>query len=372
MKNIIIPDYNKSLMNISTSILKHYNVETKFSTLPELDKKLEENYRNVILILVDAMGSEILKKHLNETEYLRNNQIDILTSVFPSTTVAATTSILTAKPPINTGWIGWFQYIKEEDRSVIFFYNQDFYDNQYKFDYNVGEKYAPITKIYDLIENKNKDVIAKEIFPEFRIPEHKEFKDVCNTILKETKNNNRNFIYAYWDKLDTYLHQEGTESEKVRNHLKEINGNIEELMADLGDDSIVIITADHGQIDVEEIILFDYKDITDTFRHNPSIEARATAFFIKEGEEKNFENNFNKHFRDKFILFKSEDFIESKLLGDDSKHYKLKEFLGDYFAIAIDKYSFKMVLSKKGFTAQHAGLTKDEMLIPLIVISPKK
>ena len=50
----------------------------------------------------------------------------------------------------------------------------------------------------------------------------------------------------------------------------------------------------------------------------------------------------------------------------------MREFLGDYFSIAIDKYSFKLSNSKKGFKAQHAGLTKDEMLIPLIVFSPKK
>ncbi len=372
MKNIVMPDYNKCLMNISTSILRHYNVETKFSTLPNLDFELNKNYRNVIVILVDAMGSEILNKNSEETVFLRGKMIDTLTSVFPSTTVAATTSILTGKPPVNTGWIGWLQYVKEEDRSVIFFYNKDFYDNDYEFDYNVGERYAPITKIYELIEKNSPDVLAKEIFPEFRVPEHKKFNDICNTIIKETKNDKKNFIYAYWDKLDTYLHQTGTESKKVKTHLKEIDQDIKNLCNELGDDSLVIITADHGQIDIEEIVLFEYKDITDTFKHNPSIEARATAFFIKEGLEEKFVNSFNKHFRDKFILIKSSEFLESKFLGDDEVQYKVKEFLGDYFAIAIDKYSFKLVNSKRGFAAQHAGLTKDEMLIPLIVHSPKK
>ncbi|MCK5731504.1 MAG: nucleotide pyrophosphatase, partial [Tenericutes bacterium] len=65
MKNIIFPDYNKCLMNISTSIIKHYGAGTKFSTLPILDNELDKDYRNVVVILVDAMGSEILKKHQN-------------------------------------------------------------------------------------------------------------------------------------------------------------------------------------------------------------------------------------------------------------------------------------------------------------------
>ena len=113
-------------------------------------------------------------------------------------------------------------------------------------------------------------------------------------------------------------------------------------------------------------------EIVNTFKHKPSVEARATAFFIKEGMEDKFVENFNKEFRDYFILYKSEDFLKTKFLGDDAIHPKLKEFLGDYFSIAIDKYSFKLVNSKQSFKAQHAGLTTDEMLIPLIMFPQKK
>ncbi len=372
MKNIVFPDYNKCLMNITTTILKHYNVKTEFTVLQCLEKELNKNYRNVVLILVDAMGSEILKKHPNETEFLRENQIETLTTVFPSTTVAATTSILTGKPPVNTGWIGWLQYIKEEDRSVIFFFNKDFYDEKHKFDYSVSEKYAPVKQIYGLIEEKNPDIKTKEIFPEFRTPEHKTFRDECETIIKETKTEGRHFVYSYWDKLDTLLHRTGTTSVKVKNHINDINESVKYLIDELDDDTLVIITADHGQIDIEELELWNYEDIINTFKHNPSIEARATAFFIKDDQEEAFVNAFNKHFSEYFILYKSEDFLNTKILGDAEEHYKVKEFLGDYFAIAIDKYAFKLSNSKRVFKAQHAGLTKDEMLIPLIIFSPKK
>ncbi|XMB71453.1 alkaline phosphatase family protein [Mycoplasmatota bacterium WC30] len=372
MKNIVFPDYSHCLMNITTSILKHYSVETEFSSLLSLEKELNKNYRNVVLILVDAMGSEILKKHQNETKFLRENEIETLTTVFPSTTVSATTSVLTGRPPVNTGWIGWLQYIKEEDRSVIFFFNKDFYDENHEFDYSVCEKYAPVKRIYELIEEKNPDVNTKEIFPEFRTPEHKTFRDECETIIKETKTKGKHFIYSYWDKLDTLLHKTGTTSEKVKNHLYDINEDVKYLIDGLDDDTLVIITADHGQIDIEELELWKYEDVISNFKHNPSIEARATAFFIKEGQEEEFVNAFNKHFGEYFILYKSEDFLKTKILGNAEEQYKVKEFLGDYFAIAIDKYAFKLSDSKRVFKAQHAGLTKDEMLIPLIVFSPKK
>ncbi len=372
MKNIIIPDYNHCLMNITTTILKHYNVPTSYKSINILERELNKNYRNVVLILVDAMGSVILKKHSEEVKYLIENQKDELTTVFPSTTVSATTSILTGKPPVNTGWIGWLQYIKEEDKSVILFLNKDFYNDKTTFDYNISEKFVSVTKIYELIEKYNPNVKTKEIFPEFREPNHKTFKDLCDSIIKETEKPDKHFIYAYWDKLDTYLHKTGTLSNKVHNHLKEINENVERLIRKLDDDTLVIITADHGQIDIEEVVLWDYPKIVDTFKHKPSVEARATAFFIKEGMEEQFVKNFNKEFKDYFILYKSEDILKAKFLGNDVAHPKLKEFLGDYFSIAIDKYSFKLVNSKQSFKAQHAGLTIDEMLIPLIISSHKK
>jgi len=372
MLNLILPDYDKSLLNITSTILRYYGISTPYKSIEVLEKELKKDYRNVVVFLVDAMGSEILKKHPDESRYLINNQIDVLTTVFPSTTVSATTSVLTGNPPIVNGWIGWLQYIKEEDRSIIFFLNKDFYDEKHEFDYNVSEKFAPVTKIYELIENKNPAVKAIEIFPEFKTPEHKTFKDLCNTVLKSTLEEGKHFIYAYWDKVDTYLHKNGTTSTVVKEHLNEINNDIQEFVSKLGDDTLVIITADHGQIDIEEVELFNYLNIVDTFRHNPSIEARATAFFIKPGMEEQFEREFNKNFSECFILYKSDDFLKMKLLGFGEEHYKLREFLGDYFSIAIDKYSFKLVDSKREFKAQHAGLTKDEMLIPLIVLNQKK
>ena len=372
MKNIVIPDYQNCLMNISTSILRHYGVDTPFATLGILDKELAKGYRNVVVILIDAMGSEILKKHPEQTEYLLANQKDILTTVFPSTTVSATTSMLTGRPPIINGWIGWLQFIKEEERSVIFFLNKDFYDDTHEFNYNVSEKYAPITKIYELIENNSPDVSAVEIFPEFKTPEHKTFKDICDSILRTTQAKGKHFVYAYWDKVDTYLHKYGTTSDIVRDHLDEIDKDMRSLIENLGDDTLVIVTADHGQIDIEEIELWNYPDIIDTFEHKPSIEARATAFFIKEGMKDQFEKEFNKHFNEYFILYKSEDFLKTKYLGEAKEHHKLKEFLGDYFSVAVDKYSFKLVDSKRSFKAQHAGLTKDEMLTPMIMFNPKK
>ena len=41
MQELIYPDYNNSILNLITSILKYYNVETKHDSLKILDEKLK-------------------------------------------------------------------------------------------------------------------------------------------------------------------------------------------------------------------------------------------------------------------------------------------------------------------------------------------
>lgn len=373
MKNIIFPDYSRSLLNITSTILDYYGVPTKHPVLPELKEILNKrNYRNVVYLLVDAMGAEILKYHQSQACCLLSNQIETLTTVFPSTTVSATTSVLTGESPMTTGWLGWLQYFKEVKRSMILFLNTDFYDADFKIDYHVSEKYLPIQKIYEKIEKASPDVTTKEIFPEFRNPEHKTFRDLINSVITLTKNDGRHFIYAYWDKLDTYLHKYGTTSLKVKQHIEEIDHDLVYLQEQIEGDTLVIVTADHGQLDIEEIELWSYQDIIDTFEHDPSIEARATAFFIREGMKERFQTLFTEHFGDAFMLLTSEEFLATGLLGPGPQQARVKEFLGDFMAIAIDRFSFKLSHSKRAFKAQHAGLTKEEMLIPLIVLNQQK
>ncbi len=372
MYKLVYPDYDHSIMNITNSILEYYGAEHKHATLPILDKELAKKYRNVVLFLVDAMGSEILLRHKKNAKLLLKYQKDVLTSVYPSTTVAATTSVLTGLSPVETGWIGWFQYIKEEDKSIIFYFNEDFYDNSYKFDYNVSEKYVPVVDVYTKIKNARSDVHTEEIFPEFREPKHNKFIKICETIAEKTKLPGENYIYAYWEKLDSYMHKEGPGAEKILNHVKEINDGFKYLQENIADDTLLILTADHGQVDIEEIPIDDYPDLVETFVHAPSIETRATAFFIKEDKKAEFEEAFLKHFRDKFILMKSEDVLKSHLLGFGKPHERVKEFLGDYMALAIDKYVFRMAKGDMApFKGQHAGLRKEEMLVPLIIYAKK-
>ena len=111
-------NYNKCLTNVANSILKYYDLKTYHSTLKELDDILEEKrYKNIILMLYDGMGSNILKRNLSSNSFLNKNKLMNIDAVFPATTTASTTSVLSGKNPNEHGWLGWDLYFKEFDNT---------------------------------------------------------------------------------------------------------------------------------------------------------------------------------------------------------------------------------------------------------------
>lgn len=101
-KNIVLPNYNHSILCTITSILKYYNVETNHNSSEKLDKLLNErNYKNIIFLILDGLGEHILKD-ISLNGFFKENQIDCVTSVYPSTTTAALTTYYSGKPPYET------------------------------------------------------------------------------------------------------------------------------------------------------------------------------------------------------------------------------------------------------------------------------
>lgn len=372
MEKYAVPDYQNSIINVTGSILKHYHVETRLASLPNLDAELSKGYKNVVLFLVDAMGSFAIKRFLSKKAALNINKRSDITSVFPSTTVAATTAVISGKSPIESGWIGWSQYFHEEGKTIILFHNTDYYNDSIAIDHPIADTVLNYQSIYAQIEAANADVNTHELFPAFRIPEHDTVEKLCQAIIKTTQTPGKNFIYAYWDKLDTIMHQYGPSSREAKLMVRQINEAYQRMIESLTDDTIVIVIADHGQVAVKPLPLKNYPDLEETFLHKPSVESRMTAFFIKPDQKEIFVSRFQKHFKNKYVLFSADEIIQKGWFGHGIPHPRFREFLGDYLAIAIGHYYFQLLEYPIAMKGQHASILLDEMMVPLIVHSPKK
>lgn len=364
MKEVKV-DYNDCLTNLSNSLLKYFDVETKHSTLKDIDEILENKKpKNVIVLLYDGMGSNILERNLDKNSFLRVNKLRNFCSVFPPTTTAATTSLQSALNPVEHGWLGWDLYFKDEDKIVTMFLNTIKDTEVQASEENLAKKYYGFENIIKSIKEKHD---AYGLFP-FGENAYESLDDMNERIIELTKQDGKKLIYAYSDEPDHTCHEKGTSSLEVIELYKTLNYKTEELCNNL-EDSIVIVIADHGHIDVTDIVLKDYPDIFNMLTRNTSIEGRACNFFVQEEKKDEFIKLFNEYFGKDFKLYTKEQVIENNIFGTGKSHERFEDSLGDFLAIGITNKYFRYDENSVLFKSTHAGSTDEEVYIPLIVIN---
>ncbi|MBO4390015.1 MAG: alkaline phosphatase family protein [Lachnospiraceae bacterium] len=363
VKRLIWPDYNNCIANLPNSILKKFGVEPLHSTLPLLDHHLEKEYKNIVVLLLDGMGIKIMERHLKEDGPFRTHLAGEYLSTFLSTTTAATTSVLSGLHPCEHGWLGWDCYYPSVDKNITVFLNTEQITEQPAADYNVAWTVTPYVNIINRLKEAGE---TAHLIAPFNDPSIKCIEDVCDQVRLRCEEPGKKYLYAYWDEPDGVLHRYGGGTEKVLDEMAHLEETVARLAEDL-EDTLLIVTADHGHIDTESVMLFDYPELTDCLVRWPSLEPRAINFFVKEEKKEFFEREFDRLFGDKFILMPMEQVIRLDLMGTGTPHKEFRGMLGNYLAIAIT--DFTIYFTEERWLSMHGSLTEDEMRIPLIIFS---
>ncbi len=395
LKNLpVMPDYRSCLVNLSNSILKKFGAEMTAETLPLADRYLEGEYRNIVVLLLDAMGTSILEKHLDPDGFFRSHLAGSFDSVYPPTTVAATTSVLSGLYPNEHGWLGWDVYYPQIGKNVTVFTNAEqlrekegaapaaeYPDGAPRWtkdsleeplpaaEYNVGFRYAPYKNIIEKINEAGGEAYAS--MP-FLPPYPQTLEAILGRVEELCAKPGRKFIYAYWNEPDSTMHRTGTVSSETHATVTELEKMVEKTVSGLSD-TLFMIIADHGHMDSRNCCLLDYPEILDCLVRQPSFEPRTLNLFVREECRVVFPEIFRKYFGDSFILLTREEAISGKLFGTGRDHAALKQMIGDYVALAVsDRSVFNTHLEAQEMPGGHAGLTREEISVPLIVIEKQR
>lgn len=359
-------NYNECLTNLACSIRKYFGLDYKHNTLEYIDSLLTENKpENVVLMLFDGMGANIIDRILDKNSFFIKNKYKNITTVFPATTTAATISVRTGLNPCEHGWIGWNVYLKPIDKIITLFKNKEKGKEEISQEFlNIADKMKNNTIVSDI--NQKTNYRAVEFFP-FGENAYENIDDMLTKIQLEINKPGKKFIYAYDDEPDHSMHKYGCDSLICQELIKERNGKVEEFCNNLSN-TLVIIVADHGHLNVENIYLNDFEELKNMLISPTSIEQRAISFRVKKEYLNEFSTLFNKLFGKYFKLYSKKEVLENNLFGIGDKHEYFDSALGDYLAIAI---SNKCLVSDgdDAKVSHHAGYTDDEIYIPLIVIN---
>ena len=379
-QDIVLPDYNHCILSTITSILKNYHVETQHKSLEALDKELNNHYKNVVFLILDGMGEHILNT-LSPNGYFYHHKIDEVTSVYPSTTTAALTTYYSGKPPYETGWIAWSQYFKEYGRAIDMLSHKESYKRESIQDakINVFEEIVNYKPVFEQIEEVSPNIKAYEVTPSYSDKRAKRsiradsIDEIINNIEMLCSNPEEKFILAYCDNPDGLLHKYGANSEEAKTFIQETEVKIQQMAEKLGEDTLLIISADHGHKNIEKAYtILDYPEILECLIMPVSLESRCLTFWVKEDMKEEFEKRFKKAFGNEFWLMNKKEFLEKHFLGYGKKHSKIDDFIGDYIAMSTQGSMIRLETflaeGKKIKKSTHCGLNKDEMEVPVIVI----
>lgn len=361
------PDYRNCIANLACSVLAHYGITPPNPTLPAADALLKAHpAKHVLVLLIDGMGVSNMEMHLAPKGFFRSHLVTTYSSTFPPTTVAATTAMLSGLTPNQSGWLGWVGYFPQVDRNVVYYWNADNDTGEAIRECNVPWTYVPYRSLQDQIAEKGTPAYARLPFlPPWQPGEFPSLDAFLNDVEALCAKDEPSYIYAYWDALDTLMHKNGVEGEAVGQLMRQIEKRVEEMASRLSD-TLLLITADHGHISTRKEELLRCPDLAECLVRMPSIELRTVNLFVKPGMEKQLEAAFAKHFPDQFMLLTKGQVLDMQLFGTGKNHPLLEGMLGEYIAIAVS--DLDIVNAPSDHKGNHAGITPEEMTIPLIAV----
>lgn len=359
----IFPTYENSIVQVANSLRVFTGLAPYHTTQNDVDAWMKEHdFDHVIALLIDGMGTYQIKQYLPEDAFLNTYLTASIQTVYPSTTVAATTSMRCGMTPAESGYLGWHQYFETIDDSVVIFRNTSYYGHASYPDFVLDA--LPYQTIVEEANEKGKQAI--EIFPAWSGSGCDSVDKLCAAALDAAKDNR--YVYAYWDMYDSCMHDEGVDSPVSIEMLKHIDETIAQLAAQLDAHTGLLVIADHGHINIQEKSLLKYPDIMDCFLRKPTLEVRTINFHIKETAMQKFPALFDKYFGRDFHLYTKAEAIAINLFGPSHDTTYLDAFLGDYIACSTSPLILTcgddFAGSVKGY---HAGMSEEEMMIPLVL-----
>mgnify|MGYP003292529548 CR=1 FL=1 len=331
------------------------------SILGRLKKLQTMHGKNRLVIVLDGMGVNIVNQLLSPDGFFHSHMTDIEMSVVPATTVAATTAYRTGKMPWETGFIGWAQYFAETDEVIEIFKNTNLYtEAPSKMPHHTN--ILPCKTIVEEMTDNGR--VAFEVMPGFVPGGFDTFEQWLERIIELCNSHTDAYIYAYWSEPDSSLHELGVSDPSVKILLRDMEQQIELAMQKIHNATDVLITADHGHTEIESLYIDDYPELLDCLLHPLSLETRCVSIFVKSNCINQFSDLFIKHLGKWFKLVTKTEFETEYLHAT-----KPVRFIGDFVALAIDKYDLKQRPDTLLLKSHHAGITSDELEIPIIKIT---
>lgn len=389
------------LVNIPATICRLLDVPP-LGAYPPLDEPLTAplgQARRVILLLVDGLRWDLLREAL-EANLLpgwaalgEDGVLAPLTSIAPSTTTAALTTLWTGMAPAEHGNVGFEIWLQNYGlvANLIFHQPSSFrrgMEDLLKTGFQ-PETFLPVETLGEHLARHGVETLAfqhytisrsglsKMLFREtdiraFSTPAQLWFN--VRQALAEAPEKKR-YLWIYWGAVDGLEHHHGPHDPRVLAEVHAFGWAMERYFLNAltpaeRAETVLLITADHGHIhtdDTPHFYLANHPRLRAMLHIHPCGENRLMYLYPRPRQEAAMRAYFEETWPGKFTLLPSAQALEAGLFGDAGpQHPDLLSRLGDWVGIPRGNAYLWWANKKNHLIGRHGGLSRKEMLIPFL------
>lgn len=401
----IHPDYNGySIANIPDSICRWLNIPTSRGNglAEEYHQGLDADFEHIIFVLVDGLSLRLFGRFREEIlngahsgvwkSFFQKGHFLPLTSVCPSTTSAALTTLWTGRYPSEHGVIGYELFLKEYGlianmitHSVASFIKSPVHIRAAGFD---PLTFLPVDTLgghflqfgiqafafqHESIADSG---LSRMLFPHVQTLRFKDLNDLWASVHQLlAERHTKTYVYIYWSGLDTLSHHVGPDSQALYEEWQkfaDISGPfIQRLQKAHSTKTLFLLCADHGQIATQIVADYDLRNHPGLSRHwvmVPTGESRLPFLNIKPGEQKAVRRYLDLHWDGLFSMLSAAEVQSAGLMGARHPHQTTIDRMGSHIVFPRGNAYWWWVEKENHLLGRHGGLSAAEMLVPFFAL----
>jgi hypothetical protein len=395
-----------SILNIPASLCHFLGIlamgqKTGAGSLgPEILSPLESDYQRVILVLMDALAFHRLERWMQDgtapiwKQLSRDGLLSPLTSIVPSTTSAALTSLWTGRPAAAHGITGYEMWLKEygvvantilhtpsafqndaDGLERAGFKAEEFLSTPTLGPHLTSQGVKPYILMHKSIAHSG---LSRMLFQGTDFQAFYSAADLWINLryLLDSKPGEKLYAWVYWSEVDHFGHIYGPDDERTAAEFSNFSLAFERLFLShlspaARHKTLLILTADHGQITTPSNPHYELRNHPNFLRRlhmYPTGENRLAYLYVRPGQYEAVREYIERVWPNQFILLESAYALEKGLFGPGDVHVSLFDRLGDLCILARQDAYLWWAAKDNPLAGRHGGMSSDEMLVPFLAV----
>lgn len=337
--------------------------------------------RRTVVVLVDGLGHDLLRQRSGHAPFLRHHLPGAhrVPCGFPTTTATSMGSFGTGLPPGAHGLVGMQVLDPQTDRLL----------NELSWEHGPDpRRWQPHETVFEAAEAAGVSVTM--VGPHYfdgsglttaalrggRFAAAATLEDRVDAAVSAVRSSSRALVYLYWGEVDKVGHVHGCQSWQWGDEVEAVDRALARLAERLPDDTSLVVTADHGMVDIpftDRIDLVDEPALMNGIRHLGG-EPRCLQLYTEPGSADAVAQGWAAELAGRASVASREQAVDEGWFGPVRP-----EVLGRIGDVVVSmRGSFAVVHSGLmrpevvRLLGLHGSTSEAELAVPVVVVPPRR